>query len=81
MAQNYTEKMFGIEVIIPNGMGKEEALLYTKRARKKYGESNVRGVTLEVNGNAVEVRTTLIREPRERLRRLSPEMVAQYMGG
>ena len=81
MAQNYTERLGGIEVIIPNCMGKDEASLYANRAKKKYGESNVRGVTLEVNGNAVEVRTTLIREPRERLRRLSPEMVAQYLGG
>lgn len=80
MANTYTMRVGAVEVIVPYCMSKEEATLYADRSKRKFGESNVRGVTLEVNGNAVEVRTTLIREPRERLKRLSPEMVSQYTG-
>lgn len=81
MAENYKAMLNGMECIIPNCMEEKEAGLYAQRAKRKYGESNVRGVTLEVKDNVVTVKASLVHEPREKLRRLSPEMVAQYMGG
>ena len=81
MANSYTAMLGGIECIIPNCMDKVEAGLYANRAKRKYGESNVRGVTLELKNDVVTIHASLVHEPRERLRRLSPEMIAQYSGG
>lgn len=81
MAESYTVILGGVECVIPNCMGKLEAELYAKRAKRKYGESNVRGVKLDVKGDVVTIRYSLVHEPRERLRRPSIEMVEQYAGG
>ena len=81
MQNQYTATICGIECVVPYGMERTEAMLYAQRAKRKYGESNVRGVKLEVKDDVVTVHTALVHEPRERLRRLSPEMVEQYAGG
>lgn len=81
MAESYTAILNGMECIIPNCMGKAEAGLYAQRAKRKYGESNVRGVKLEVKGDVVTIHYSLVHDPRERLRRPSIEMVEQYAGG
>lgn len=66
---------YGGMIEYPKCMTEKEATLYLNYARKKYGESNVSGVTLEVNGDVVEIQTRLVERPRERLRRVSPDMV------
>ena len=81
MQNQYTATICGIECVMPYGMDKTEAELYAKRAKRKYGESNVRGVTLEVKNDTVTIHYSLVHEPRERLRRPSMEMVEQYAGG
>ena len=55
----------------PSHMTPEEADLYVDAARRKYGESNLRGVDIELNGSNVEITVRLVEDPRMRLKRLS----------
>ena len=59
----------------PEGMSLEEAQAYIDRAKRKYGESNVRKVNILLHGDTVEIVATLKEGCRERIRRLSPEEV------
>lgn len=59
----------------PDEMGADEAQAYVDRAKRKYGESNVQGVEIRLEGNLVEIVATLKEGCRERIRRLSAEEV------
>ena len=55
----------------PEEMGIDEAQAYVDRAKRKYGESNVQGVEIHLEGNLVEIVAPLKEGCRERIRRLS----------
>ena len=57
----------------PEEMGIDEAQAYVDRAKRKYGESNVQGVEIHLEGNLVEIVATLKEGCRERVRRISSE--------
>lgn len=59
----------------PEEMGVDEAQAYVDRAKRKYGESNVQGVEIHLEGNLVEIVATLKEGCRERIKRLSPAEV------
>ena len=59
----------------PEEMGIDEAKAYVDRAKRKYGESNVQGVEINLEGNLVEIVATLKEGCRERIKRLSPAEV------
>lgn len=60
------------KVTYPAGMSETEARAYADRARRKYGESNVRAVNVEIVGLNVEITAELVDNPRERISRLHP---------
>lgn len=64
-----------MKFIYPDDMPIQEAEAYKARAKMKFGESNIRSVEIELIGDSVEIRTELLEGARERIRRLSPEMV------
>lgn len=60
----------------PQGMKEDEAKAYVERAKRKYGESNIAHISIRLMYNSdVEISVRLKEEARERIRRLSPEMV------
>lgn len=66
---------YGGMIEYPDSMTVHEATLYLNHARKMFGSSNVRGVTIDVIGDTVEIQAKLVDNPRMRLRRVSPDMV------
>lgn len=61
-------------VVYPESMTKKEADLYVNRSKRKFGESNIRSVTIEICGDkVVEIQTELLEGSRERIGRISPE--------
>ena len=66
----------------PGEMSKAEAIVYVDRAKRKFGESNIRHVGIELSGDSiVEISVRLVEDARERVRRLSPEMVDALQKG
>lgn len=68
----------------PNEMTEQEAVLYVNRAKRKFGESNIAHISISFCGSDdknVEIETTLVAGARERVHRLSAEMVAGVMKG
>lgn len=65
----------------PQGMTENEAKAYVERAKRKYGESNIAHIDIRLCGDNVEISTKLKEEARERIRRLSPEMVEAFAKG
>lgn len=67
-----------MSITYPESMNNLEAEAYADYAVRKYGESNVRAVDIEVspaNSNVVEITAHLVSDPRERIARLSPAFV------
>ncbi len=52
----------------PEEMGIDEAQAYVDRAKRKYGESNVQGVEIHLEGDLVEIVATLKEGCRERVK-------------
>ena len=65
----------------PQGMTENEAKAYVDRAKKKFGESNIAHISIRLYGDNVEISTRLKDEARERIKRLSPEMVEAFAKG
>ena len=65
----------------PKEMTKAEATAYLDRAKRKFGESNIKNVTIRLYGDMVEISTTLKEDSRERIKRLSPEMAEAFAKG
>ena len=66
----------------PGEMSEAEAIAYVDRAKRKFGESNIRHVGIELSGDSnVEITVSLFEGARERIRRLSPAMVDALQKG
>ena len=66
----------------PQGMTENEAKAYVERAKRKYGESNIAHIIIRLMYNSdVEISVRLKDEARERIKRLSPEMVEMFAKG
>ena len=65
----------------PQDMTEAEARAYLNRAKRKFGESNIAHVDIRLYGDTVEISTRLKNDARERIPRLSPEMLESFGKG